>query len=378
MAASEASLADKIREGGPFEVVGTGSKRELGQPMGKLARLSLAGFSGVELYEPDELVLEAGAATPLEEIEALLAQRGQQLAFEPPDYSKLLGSEKRGSLGGAIACNLSGPRRLKAGAARDHVLGYAGINGRGEIYKAGGRVVKNVTGFDLAKLMAGSFGTLTTMTRIAVKVLPAAEHEETLALEPASDALAMEAMSLALQSACEVSSAAHVEGQTLLRLEGSLISIAARREKLARLVGALGKTSLVDEASSRKLWRAIRDGEPLDADDERQVWRISVPPMQGAAVAHAISRQIDCRYYFDWGGGLIWLSLPARDDAAASIIRASFTQGHAMLVKAGAGVRAHVDVFQPVKPAVAALEMRVKRALDPESKLNPGRMRRQA
>jgi glycolate oxidase FAD binding subunit len=377
MAGSEAALAEKIREGGPFDVTGSGSKRSLGQATAKLAQLSLKHFNDVELYEPDELVLEAGAATPLAEIEALLEKKGQQLAFEPPDYSRLLGTDKRGTLGGAIACNLSGPRRLKAGAARDHVLGYHGVNGRGEIYKAGGRVVKNVTGFDLAKLMAGSFGTLTAMTRIAVKVLPAAEHEETLALEPQSEALAMEAMSLALQSACEVSCAAHVDGQTLLRLEGSLISIAARREKLARLIGPLGKTSLMEERSSRKLWRAIRDGEPLDAGDDAQVWRISVPPMQGAAIAQAISRQIDCKYYFDWGGGLIWLALKPRDDAAASIIRGNFAEGHAMLVKASAEVRKAVDVFQPVSPALAALEMRVKRALDPDNKFNPGRMRRE-
>ncbi len=255
-------------------------------------------------------------------------------------------------------------------------LAFTGVNGKGDIYKAGGRVVKNVTGFDLSKLMAGSFGTLTALTRIAVKVLPAAAHEETLALETKGGALAMEAMSLALQSTCEVSSAAHVEGQTLLRLEGSLISIAARRDKLSRLVSPFGITSLLEETQSRRMWRAIRDGAPLDADDNSQVWRISVPPMQGASVAHAISRQLECKYYCDWGGGLIWLSMPAQDDAGAAIIRGSFTHGHAMLVKASPAVRAAVDVFQPAAPAIAALEMRVKRSLDPEGKFNPGRMRR--
>lgn len=376
MSGSEASLAEKIREGGPFEVVGLGSKRGLGQAMPKLAQLSLKHFNSVELYEPEELVLEAGAATPMEEIEKLLAAKGQQLAFEPPDYSGLLGSSSRGTLGGTIACNLSGPRRLKAGAARDHILGFTGVNGKGEVFKAGGRVVKNVTGFDLAKLMAGSFGTLAAMTRIAVKVLPAAEHEETLALEAANESIAIEAMSLALQSACEISSAACVDGQALLRLEGSLISIAARRDKLARLLAAFGKTSLIAEKSSHKLWRAIRDGEPLKADGNRQVWRISVAPARGAAVAEAISRRLECSYYFDWGGGLIWLSLPAQDDAAAGIIRSSFAEGHAMLVKASPEVRREVDVFQPAAPSIAALEMRVKRSLDPEGKFNPGRMRR--
>lgn len=376
MSGSEASLAEKVREGGPFEVVGSGSKRGLGQALPKLAQLSLKAFNSVELYEPEELVLEAGAATPIDEIEKLLAAKGQQLAFEPPDYSALLGSSSKGTLGGTIACNLSGPRRLRAGAARDHILGFAGINGRGEVFKAGGRVVKNVTGFDLSKLMAGSYGTLAAMTRIAVKVLPAAEHEDTLAIETKSERQAIDAMSLALQSACEVSSAACVDRQALLRLEGSAVSIAARRDKLARLLAPFGSTSLVQDDSSRKLWRAIRDGAPLKTDGSRQVWRISVAPSRSADVVESLSRSLDCSHYLDWGGGLIWLSHPEQDDAAAKTIRSSFSEGHATLIKASAAVRKQVDVFQPAEPSIVALEMRVKRSLDPEGKFNPGRMRR--
>lgn len=271
MASHEEALAEKIRDGGPFEISGQGTKRGLGQPLPKLTPLTLKRFASVQSYEPAELVLEAGAATPLDEIEALLARHGQQLPFEPPDYTALLGSEGRGTIGGAIACNLSGPRRLKAGAARDHVLGFTGVNGRGELFKAGGRVVKNVTGFDISKLMAGSFGTLAVMTRIAIKVLPAPEHEETLVVEGASLALATEAMSLALQSACEVSSAAHVEGLTLLRLEGTATSIAHRRDKLAKLLKPVGLVSSLDDKTSRQSWREIRDGAPLLAGDASQV-----------------------------------------------------------------------------------------------------------
>ena len=377
MATVEQLLADKIRDGGPFEVVGHGSKRGLGQPLPKLAPLSLKRFSGVQLYEPDELVLEAGAATPLDEIEALLAKHGQQLPFEPPDYSALLGSDSRGSLGGTIACNLSGPRRLKAGAARDHVLGFRGINGRGEAFKAGGRVVKNVTGFDISKLMAGSFGTLAVMTQLAVKVLPAATREETLVLEDGNGQRASEAMSLALQSACEVSSAAHVEGLTLLRLEGTATSIMHRRDALARLLKPFGIISSLDEKMSRQSWREIRDGAPLLADDTRQVWKLVVPPMRGAAVAEALGSKLECRTYLDWGGGLIWLSLAARDDAGVGIIRAALGgQGQATLIKASAEVRGRVDVFEPVPPAQLALEARVKASFDPQGKFNPGRMRR--
>ena len=376
MASPEQILADKIRDGGPFEVMGQGSKRGLGQPMAKLPQLSLKRFARVELYEPDELVLEAGAATPIDEIEALLAQHGQQLAFEPPDYSTLLGVDKRGTLGGMIACNLSGPRRLKAGAARDHILGFTGINGKGELYKAGGRVVKNVTGFDVAKLMAGSFGTLSVLTRIAVKVLPAAPREETVVVDGASPSLAMEVMSLALQSACEVSSAAHVEGLTLLRLEGTALSIAHRRDKLAKLLKPLGSVSSLEEKMSRQTWAEIRDGTPLMADETRQVWKLVVPPMQGASIAEKLQQNLECKTYFDWGGGLIWLSMPVTEDAGAAVIRAAVGGGQATLVKASAEVRARIDVLQRVAPALLALEERVKASFDPGNKLNPGRMRR--
>jgi len=220
------TVAAAVAEGTPLEVAGTGTKRALGRPMQTDRTLDLSAFDGVTNYEPDELVLTAGAATRRSEVEPLLAARGQCFAFEPPDYSRLLGQGDAGSLGGMIGCNLAGPRRIKAGAARDHFLGFTGVSGRGEIYQAGGKVVKNVTGYDLPKLIAGSYGTLTALTSVTLKVLPAPESEDTLILDGLDDATAIRAMSLALQSPFEVSGAAHLPGAmydgiaaTLLRLE---------------------------------------------------------------------------------------------------------------------------------------------------------------
>jgi glycolate oxidase FAD binding subunit len=367
---TEAELEEAIRSAGPVEILGWGTKRGLGKPLRNLPRLEMGAFSGIHLYEPDELILEAGAATPLDEIEKLLSKHNQQLAFEPPDYSGMLGVEGRGTLGGLVACALSGPRRIKAGAVRDHILGMSGVSGKGETFKAGGRVVKNVTGFDLPKLMTGSFGTLAALTRITMKVLPAPETEVTLAFEKLDDARAITAMSHALQSSCEVSSAAHVPGtHTLLRLEGSPASIAYRFEKLSNLLKPFGASSRMDDKTSKATWKSIRDAELLGA--EGMVWKISVPPSEGASTVARIAQRADIIYFYDWAGGLVWLASP---HANPDVIRASFTEGHATLMRAPDDVRAGTDVFQPQDKNLSALTARVKAAFDPQGKLNPGRM----
>jgi glycolate oxidase FAD binding subunit len=373
---SGAELAEMITgAGGPFEVLGTGTKRGSGRPVQSARSLDLSGFSGVIVYEPEELILEAGAGTRLSEIEALVDGRGQQLAFEPPDLSRLLGSAGSGTLGGVIACNLSGPRRIKSGAARDHILGICGVSGRGEIFKAGARVVKNVTGYDLPKLMTGSWGTLAALTAITLKVLPRPETEETVVLEGLDDAEAVKAMSLAMQSSCEVSGAAHLPGEaTCLRLEGIAESVAYRRDKLARLLGRPVKVLAARSSSAR--WQAIRDVLPLADGRDRIVWRLSVTPSDASGIVAALKRHLDIRYYFDWAGGLVWLDIPLTDDASAAVIRAALPAGHAMLVRAPGHVRAAVDVFQPQAPALAALSARVKASFDPGHNLNPGRMYR--
>jgi glycolate oxidase FAD binding subunit len=370
-------LADYVAIGAKLEIIGSGTKRGLGRPLQADTALDMSGFTGISLYEPEELVLEAGAGTPLRDIEKALAENNQQLAFEPPDYSKLLGAKHNGTLGGLMACGLSGPRRIKAGAARDHILGIAGVSGRGEIFKAGGRVVKNVTGFDVAKLMTGSYGTLAALTSITVKVLPAAATEETLVFSGLSDAKAIQAMSLAMQSACDVSGAAHLPGtpsKTLFRLEGIQSSVVYRRQKLASHLKIFGASDHLDEKESRLEWKAIRDVGRLSADDARFVWKLSVTPSKAPETVARISKQLDVQYFYDWAGGLVWLGVPRSNQAYAYIIRNCVEDGHAMLFRAEDDVRERIEVFEPQLPALAALTRRVRVSFDPHGVFNHGRM----
>ncbi len=381
-----------LAESKTLEVAGRGSKRAFGRPSQSDLTLDLSGLTGVTLYEPEELVLSAKVGTPIAEVEALVGSKGQQLAFEPMDYGPLLGGPAdAGSLGGALAANLAGPRRIKAGAARDHFLGVSAVSGRGETFKSGGRVVKNVTGYDLCKVLAGSFGTLAAMTDVTVKTLPAAETEETVVLHGLDDARAVAAMTAAMASACDVSGAAHLPAHvafrleslgtkaaaTLFRLEGVPPSVRHRRDAIAALLKPFGPVATLDAATSRALWRDVRDAKPFAAggpSGERPVWRISTVPARGHEIAALIEPSTQMLY--DWAGGLIWVApLPADDAGAASIRKAvQAIGGHATLVRAPAAVRAKLDVFEPQQSGVAALTKRVKDSFDPKGVLNPGRM----
>ena len=373
---SEAELSEAIGAAtGPFEVIGTATKRGIGRPVQAAATLDLSGLAAVEVYEPEELILEAGAGARLSDISALIDAKGQQLAFEPPDLSRLLGAAHGGTLGGMVACNLAGPRRIKAGAARDHILGIRAVSGRGELFKAGARVVKNVTGYDLPKLMCSSWGTLAAMTSITLKVLPKPETEETLVIDGLDDVTAVQVMSQAMQSQAEVAGAAYVPGEAVyLRLEGIAPSVIARRDGLARLLGR--PVRILAAASSAAKWQAIRDVWPLADGLERHVWRLSVTPSDAPAIVARLKQILDLRYFFDWAGGLIWLDVPATPDASAAAIRAAMPSGHATLIRASEDVRAAVDVFQPQEQGLAALSARVKSSFDPGHLLNPGRMYR--
>lgn len=368
---TELELSDIVRSAtAPFEVMGTGTKRGLGRKVSDRQQLSVQNFSKVLAYEPEELILDIGAGALLSDVEKLVDSKQQYLAFEPPDLSKLLGSKHSGTMGGMLACNLSGPRRIKAGAARDHVLGLSAVSGRGEIFKAGARVVKNVTGYDVPKLMAGSYGTLAVFTSVIFKVLPKPETEETIILKGLDDAAAVTQMSLAMQSSCEVSGASHIpDFGTFLRLEGVAPSVIYRRDKLLRLLG--GKADVLNAENSAKQWRNIRDVIALVDDQQRAVWRLSVTPSLAPSIIAKLKGQMDFRYYFDWAGGLIWLDT-VQD--AALIIRSTIGSGHATLIRAADEMRAHTDVFQPQAEAHAALSTRVKHSFDPKGLFNPGRM----
>ena len=380
-----------VSEEAPLEVTGHGSKRGIGRAVQAEHTLDLSGLSGVTLYEPEELVLSAKAGTPLAEIETLLEQNNQQLAFEPMDCGPLHGGEPgRGTIGGMLAANLAGPRRLKAGSARDHVLGIDAVSGRGEQFKSGGRVVKNVTGYDLSKVMAGSWGTLAVVTDMTFKVLPAAEEETTVMLRGLTDEQAATVMAAAMGSSAEVSSAAHLpegvaggidhgalggEAATLLRIEGFGPSVASRVGTLKSLFADAPEIAIVETLQSRRIWREIRDCTPFADGTEKPVWRISVPPMAGHQVALAIRQKTPATVYYDWQGGLVWARMEG--EAEADIVRQAVGRlggGHATLLRAPHAVRAAVSVFQPQPPALAALSRRLRQEFDPKAVLNPGRM----
>src|SRR6266851_2966297 len=365
-----------LNDGVTFDVRGQGSKLALGKPMRCDQVVDLSGLSGVVDYAPEELVVTSRAGTPLSEVEALLAQRNQMLAFEPPDLGPLLGQEAgQGTLVGAVSANFAGPRRLSAGAARDHLLGFSGVNGRGEAFKSGGKVMKNVTGYDLSKLLAGSWGTLAVLDEVSVKVLPAPDQTRTLLLLGLADEAALKVMCAAMGSPHDVSGAAHVAGKTALRLEGVAPSVEARLKGLRELLVASGaKMEEIGTLESRAFWREVRDVAPLNVARDAIVWKISCPPTEGPAIVSRIKAQRStAEAFYDWSGGLIWLALPASADADHVIVRGALgpTGGHATLVRAADPVRASVPVFQPQPPALAALAGRVKESFDPKCLLNP-------
>ena len=391
----EQTIRAALADGKTLELIGRGTKRAIGRAAQWDATLDLSGLSGVTLYEPEELVLSARAGTPLAEIEALAAASQQELAFEPMDYGALLGGEAgAGTIGGAIAANLSGPRRIKAGAARDHFLGFSAVSGRGETFKSGGRVVKNVTGYDLCKLVAGSWGTLAAMTDVTIKTLPKAETGQTMLVFNLDEVTARKVMAAAMGSFGDVSAAAHLPAPisvriaevasaqaavTAFRLEGVAPSVAQRKTVLEQLLSPFGPLGTLAEAPSRAFWRAVRDVTPFAAKGpagKHDLWRISTAPARGAEVGRALVNELDAEVLYDWAGGLVWAAVPPADDANAPLVRSTVAAagGHATLIRAPAAVRAAVAVFTPEPAPLAALTHRVRKGFDPQGVLNAGRM----
>lgn len=381
----EIDVADAIRDAlaaeAPLGIRGHGSKSALGRTTAPARILSLEALTGVTLYEPQELVLTARAGAPLRDIVALLDKEGQQLAFEPIDHAALLGGARdNATIGGVIAVNACGPRRIKAGAARDHLLGFRCVTGRGEIVKSGGRVMKNVTGYDLSKLVTGSYGTLAALTEVTLKVLPRAETEATLLLSGLDEEKGLAVLRKASGSPFEVSGLAYdpCDDCAALRLEGPEISVVTRRDDLVAFLASFGAaTSVLGDAESRAFWTRLRDAEPIAG--EGVVWRVSLAPTDGFAFVDRLRRAGAplLAHVYDWAGGLVWLRLETAADAHAPLIRAIVDTlgGHATLIRADAAIRACVDVFHPQPSALAALTRRVKEAFDPRFVLERGRLR---
>lgn len=386
------------------ELCGFHTKRALGRPLKPALRISASELRGVTLYEPRECVISARAGTSLAEIEAVLDAERQELPFEPVNLAAVLGGgPANATIGAVIAMNASGPRRASHGAARDVVLGVRAINGRGELIRAGGRVMKNVTGLDLARALTGSWGTLAALTEVTLKVAPSAEETRTLLFSGLPDEAAVIALCAAMGTPWGVTGTLHLQksfaarladpelaglGQplTALRIEGLSDHVGERARRLAGRLAPYGKAYELDHHRSRALWADIRalgflskggDGGDGAPDDEAwPLWRINVPPDRAARVVNALSALMECRAAYEWSGGLTWLETPPSRDAGAAAVRRVTAEygGAAMLVRAGPGVRAAVEVFPPPPLAMMALTRRLKAAFDPQGVLNPGRM----
>lgn len=377
------------------ELVGNGTKRSIGRPVSASMAMTTIGMRGIAMYEPTELVMSARAGTPLSQIEVELAGRGQMLPFEPIDLGPALGTYAGSqTIGAVFACNLSGARRISAGAARDHLLGIKGVNGRAELFKSGGRVMKNVTGIDVARGMAGSWGTLGAVTEVTFKVLPIPEDTATLVYTGLTDDLAVELMCAAMGSPFEVSGTVHLPANltarllhdelraagrslTAIRLENFPRSVAYRKERMRQLLKVYGPPLELDQESSLKFWGELRRLSVMPFGSQTYLWKLSTSPKAAPALVNAIRRHMDdVEVMYDWSGGLVWMETPASADAGAADIRRALAThgGYATLIRADAGVRESVDVFQPLNPVVERLSRGLKTAFDPYGVFNPGRM----
>ncbi|MCW3477442.1 FAD-binding protein [Limobrevibacterium gyesilva] len=389
----EAGIAEAITaahaSGKPVLVCGNASKSGLLRPVQAAATLSTRALSGITLYSPQELIISARAGTKLADVAAAVAGKGQYIIAEPPDFSALLGSGAEPTLGGVVAANLSGPRRVAWGAMRDHVMGVRAVSGMGETIHSGGRVLKNVTGLDICKLLTGSYGTLAVITEVTLKVLPAPERRATLVLTGLDPMRGVAALSAALGSPYAVSAAAHLPAEqaarvpvlawfggavTLARIEDFAPSVTYRTERLRADLAAFGLAEMLDNGASEAAWTAVRDAAPL-VDSPGAVWRVSVRPSAGPAVTRAVEQAFGARWYMDWGGGLVWIAGPASEAAHDAVAAAARQSGGTWtLVRAPEAMRAAVAVIPPEPAALARISARVKAAFDPKGILNPGRM----
>jgi glycolate oxidase FAD binding subunit len=396
-----ATITESAATGEPLLVCGNGTKNGMLRPVQAARRVSTAGLTGITLYSPKELVISARAGTPLSEVEKTLAANGQHLIAEPPDLTALLANADAQpnptpqTIGGIVAANISGPRRIAWGAMRDHVLGLRAINGTGEPIHSGGRVLKNVTGLDLCKLLTGSHGTLAVITEVTLKILPAPETTASLVLPGLDAEQAVAALSAGLGSPYGVSAAAWLPdaslvpalalalapaaaraqtSATVLRIEDFAPSVAYRTARLRADLAAFATAEILDDTTSKTVWRAVGDAVPLPATPTDAIWRVSVRPSAGPAVLRAVA-PAGVRGFLDWGGGLVWLAGPADATTHRAVEQAARAAvGTWTLLRAPDALRVAVDVIPPEAAPLARITQRVKAAFDPHGILNPGRL----
>lgn len=386
-------LAHLGEKGLPIEIVGAATKRAIGHPVASSAIMTTASLRGITLYEPTELVMSARAGTPVTQIEVELASRGQMLPFEPLDYGPALASPGgQQTIGAVFATNNSGSRRVAVGSARDHLIGMRAVNGRAEMFKAGGRVMKNVTGYDLTRGLTGSWGTLAVLSEVTFKVAPLPDDMATLVYAGLPEDIAVELLSLSAGTPFEVSGAVHLSqavasrlataplvglrtSLTALRIENFMKSVRYRKERLKNLLKAYGQPMELDLEASLSFWGEMRR-MAFAAFAPSILWRVSTSPRKAVDLVATLRRQMPVEATYDWAGGLVWLEIPECADAGAADIRraVAISGGHSTLIRAPENVRREVEVFQPQSPALERLSRGLKQAFDPQGLLNPGRM----
>ena len=370
------AIADAARTGATLAIRGGASKDGVGRPEPLAQTLDMGGFCGVQDYDAPELMLTAGAATPLAEVQALLRQQGQMLAFAPFDHAPMFGRPAgAATLGGVVAAGVAGSQRLTQGGARDHLLGFQAVSGRGEVFIGGAKVVKNVTGYDLPKLMAGSWGRLAALTQVTLKVLPRPRLRTTRLLFGLTPAEAVRLMAEAMGSKAEVAAAAHLSRHpgfdgplTALRLQGFPISVKARSAMLDTLLAGRGGVESLHEEACEAFWDEVATARPLPTAPP--LWRINVAPSAAPSLLAALE-PLEGTWLLDWAGGLVWIA--SEGDAQGVRTAAEAAGGHAMLVRGPLGLRTATPALQPPAPGVAALEARIRRAFDPSGVFETGR-----
>lgn len=369
-------LADAQRTGSKLCIRGGATKAAIGRSVDASQPLDMRGFRGIVAYDPAELVLTVQAGTLLSDVERLVTEYGQMLPFSPFDYGPIFGEPSgQSTVGGVVAAGIAGSPRVSRGSVRDHLLGFRGVSGRGEAFIAGAKVVKNVTGYDLSKLMCGSWGRLVALTELTFKVLPRPQVNATKAIDGLRLEEAIKAISLALGSKAEIAAASYFPGnvtgeasRTLFMIEGFELSVKARCEMLDTVLYDFGQLHLLEQVVAQEYWADLQSLRPLGKS--MPIWRVNVPPREACAVIRQIDRE-DARWILDWGGGLIWIAT----NAIPEIIRSAAAKagGHATLVRASKAMRDQTPAFQPQNSGVTALEARVRAAFDPMGVFETGR-----
>lgn len=376
-----AMVGDAARNAASISIVGGGTRAGFGASLKSGMQLFTSKLTGITLYEPSALTIAARAGTPLAQIEAELNAQGQHLPFEPANWRALMATNGEPTIGGMVASNACGPRRIHSGAVRDSAIGVRFVDGAGTLVKNGGRVMKNVTGYDLVKLMCGSFGTLGVLTEVTFKLLPRPETSATVILAGLSQQQGVAAMSAGLTSPWDVTGAAHTingaTARTFIRVEGFESSVAYRAGRLQQLLSSIGNCSIeASHSASIEIWRSVRDVEQF-AGKDGAVWRVCLRPSSAPAFLSLLGRNTAHQCLLDWGGGLVWLLLPEQGDAGQAAVRSALAGfgGHATLVRAAAQIGEPVDAFQPQTAALAAISAALRRQFDPKGIFNRDRMR---